>query len=102
MAITTYADYGVEKIRKDKDGNISELRVHHREEGNVMKLFGWYTKAEVISRIEQGSGFMTISIGSNGWNKGADIHVVNTTSGKYLRTDGNNIARDNLGNLPEG
>jgi hypothetical protein len=102
MAITQYADFGLQKKRPDSQGNITDLLVHRREADDSMTYLGWYTRAAIIEHIEQGNTYMTIEIKDGIWHKGAEVHVVRTAHGKYLRTDRNSIARDNLDNLPNG
>ncbi|NLI90727.1 MAG: DUF3892 domain-containing protein [Peptococcaceae bacterium] len=61
------------------------------------------TKFEVVSDIESLKKKVKTKYKSNNtWHEGEDVRVVNGDSGyKYLRTDSNNIKKDNLGNLPE-
>lgn len=101
----TYADFGVERVRYSGTRTaIAELLIHRCETNDSMTQLGWYTRHSIIDHIKSGQKYMTIQIDrqSNTWHKGADIHVVRTSSGEYLRTDQNQISADNLGNLPEG
>lgn len=57
------------------------------------------TKAEMISFINQNpNSAKTKYLRYSCWTTGEDIRVVNN---KYLKTDANNTAEDNLGELPE-
>jgi hypothetical protein len=53
-------------------------------------------RATCVSEIEKGIAYQTSPPGGGG----ADIHVVEVNSQKYLRTDKNKTAADNLGKLP--
>ncbi len=101
MERITYANFGIQKVRKDTNGNIDQLLVYRRESDDSLTYLDWYSKQSIINHMEDGNTYMTISISDGYWYKGDDIHVVSTSWGKYLRTDGNHLASDNLGNLPE-
>jgi hypothetical protein len=99
----TYTNFGVDQKRTDpKTGAISELLVHQRNPNNSMTQLGWYSRQAVIDHIESGQTYMTIRIVGGTWSPGAVIHVVTVNGKKYLRTDRNQTARDNLDSLPEG
>ena len=102
MYKVTYANFGIEKKRTDKTGVISALLIWSCDQYNTMNPLGWYTRDAIIQHIKSGQTYMTISITTNGWSMGAEIHVVRTKDGEYLRTDTNQISGDNLVNLPEG
>lgn len=56
------------------------------------------TKQQMIDFINQNPDCTKTKYLKNGsWYVGEDVHVVDN---RYLRTDGNNIKADNLGNLP--
>lgn len=96
-------DFGVEDVQYDNDGStISKLLIRRREADGSMRLLGWYAKQGIINSIESGRSYITIGIDRqvNTWCGGQEIHVVTTLRGKYLRTDRNGVAADNLGRLP--
>ena len=95
-----YAEYGIQK-KRTQNGAIVELLIHARDDENVMHFQGWYTRQAIIDHIKQGHTYMTIFINGN-WTKGADVSVVRTIHGEYLRTDRNQTSADNLDNIPEG
>lgn len=55
------------------------------------------TKADMIDHINKGNSVKTKYISNGYWKVGEDVRVVDNS---YLRTDSNNIKKDNLGNLP--
>jgi hypothetical protein len=59
-----------------------------------------WTRDQVIAAIELGYSFVTVYQQNGTWYIGEDVRVVTVSGVKYLRTDANNIAGDNLGNLP--
>lgn len=60
------------------------------------------TKNDIIFLIEDGDIVKTVYKDSNAtnWTIGANINIVNVNGNKYLRTDSNNTAQDNLDKLP--
>ncbi len=60
-----------------------------------------FDRQSVVDAIKRGSSFATSKLVNNYWQIGADIHIVTINGVNYLRTDKNQTARDNLGELPE-
>ena len=60
------------------------------------------TRRDLINDIEAGKVVVTATFneGENRYTKGSAVHVVSVDGAKYLRTDGNTEAADNLGTLP--
>lgn len=56
------------------------------------------SRDNLISDVSAGKQVVTVFQKSGKWELGA---VVRLTSAEYLRTDQDDIAEDNLGNLPE-
>lgn len=85
------ADRRVTKTGKDGDGDITAL---------CNPNWSWSPrgKSDAIRDIDNGvhSYYVRDSLGRR-----ADIHVVNGSNGKYLRTDPNSSCSDNLDNLPD-
>jgi hypothetical protein len=74
----------------------------HVDNGEKIGPFQEWTRSEVVIALEQGKTFTTILMGSDGkWRKGQDVHIVTVNGVKYIRTDKNYRASDNLENLPE-
>ena len=63
-----------------------------------VKASKWYTKKQIIDYINAHpySTVKTKYFRNGSWHVGEDVHVVDN---EYLRTDPNNIKRDNLGEL---
>lgn len=96
-----WADYCISAVRYDDDhDHIIELNVHP-DNGDTIGSSSVWTRQQVVSAIGTGSTFVTIIRKDGSWNRGSDVHVVTVNGVKYLRTDGNSTARDNLGSLPE-
>lgn len=76
---------------KDRNGDITSLCAHGE---------GWSPrkKWDAIQDIESGANSYYVR-----WqdSKETEIRVVNGSTGKYLRTDRDNTARNNLDDLPD-
>jgi hypothetical protein len=80
----------VTKSRKDVNGNITALC-------NPSETWSPRSKADIISDIEYNIHSYYVIVGY----QHVDIHVVNGTNGKYLRTDRDKTTRNNLDDLPD-
>ena len=61
-----------------------------------------YDRKDVIQGIQKGDIWYTcLQKDETMWIKKAEIHVVEVDGEYFIRTDGNNIKSDNLGELPE-
>jgi hypothetical protein len=82
------ADRRVTRTGKDTDGDITSL----------CGAWGATAKATAIREIE---GKVHTYYVQDASYRRADVHVVNGTTGKYLRTDPNSACTDNLDSLPD-
>ena len=94
------ADHYITEVCYNKEHtHIEKVKSHPSNDINNNKI---YTKSAVIKAIEDGIVIYTWYKHNDGnWGEGDQVRVVNTTRGKYIRTDSNSIAEDNLENLPE-
>ena len=100
--MTKWADYCISSVRYNDDHtHIIKVRVHI-DSGDTMSSATEWTRSEVVTAIESGKTFITITRTSDGkWNKGEDVRIITVNGVKYIRTDANSKPSDNLGNLPE-
>lgn len=84
------ADRAVRQTGKDQWGDITSLKDRGAS-------WSPRSKADAIRDIEQGVHTYYVP-----WQSGrTEIRVVNGASGKYLRTDRDDTARNNLDDLPD-
>lgn len=97
--MTEKIDYYISAIRRSSDRRISHLKVHKNEDFNNPSI---WTAEQVIQYIEARYVFYTTYIGNDGKYKiGAKVEVFIMNGQKYLRTNRDRTAIDNLENLPE-
>jgi len=100
--MSKWADYGISEVRYNAEHtHIVKTKVHE-DSGDTIGVGKEWTRSDVITSIENGKSFVTILRNADGkWIKGEDVRIITVNSIKYIRTDANNKAADNLGNLPE-
>lgn len=97
-----WADYGISQVRYDSERTHIVKVMVHVDDGETIGRGEEWTRSQVVSTIESGKTFVTILRGSdNKWNKGQPVRIIKVNGVKYIRTDENNKAADNLENLPE-
>lgn len=78
---------------------IASASVHgyaHERVGDPKK----WSRETIVGCIEDGKVFCTIRLRDNKWVWGEEVHVIEVKGKKYIRTDQNPRAEDNLGELP--
>ncbi len=97
-----WADYGILGKRLDSEGT-RIVKVEVREDkGDKLGSAEERTRSQVVSAIDNGESFVTILLDANNkWSKGQAVHIITVNGVKYIRTDQNSVAADNLGNLPD-
>jgi molybdopterin biosynthesis enzyme len=99
--MATWADYGISKVKyNDERTHIVKVEVREDKGETIGSPTEWY-RSQVVAAIERGTSFVTILFRDGKWQKGQDVHIVTVNSVKYIRTDQNQRAADNLENLPE-
>ena len=98
------AEYWVSHIQKDGE-HIKKVNAFlNTIEG--LKHPNIFNKKEVIDSIqEKNDTWFTCMLknkdsGKRIWEKGSRIHIIDKEGEKFIRTNPDNIGRDNLGNLP--
>lgn len=94
------AEYRITGIWKDELGVISHYAVHtvtKQDKSNLISPAVKMSKAQTITLIENGNTAKTLLWNYNvaQWLTGEDIHVVDGNQ-KYLRTNHDNVLKDNL------
>jgi hypothetical protein len=85
----------------DRPRHIVRVAVH-LDRGDSVGPKAELSRAAVISWIGAGYTFATITKGTDKkWQRGADVSIATRDRTKYIRTDADNRAEDNLGKLPE-
>lgn len=92
-------DYYISGVRHDET-KITHLKVHSNINGKLGTGQIW-ARMDVVNAIDlQQKSFKTVIKNNGQWVEGQEVHVVKIKDNKFLRTDQNRIAADNLGNLP--
>lgn len=106
-------DYAITAIRRDADEKriiYLEVRLTAEIKLNPPEKKGW-TREEVVDAIENtGKEFVTARRADENdrsrdaykraWIKGQRVGIIPVGNEKFLKTDANDVAEDNLGELP--
>lgn len=97
-----WADYCVTHVRYNtKRTHIDSVKMCE-DKGDSLGSAMVVSRQWVVESIEQNTTFVTAPPGEEGKIKeGARVEIIVVNGEKYLRTDANSKAADNLGNLPE-
>ena len=92
--------YWVSAVRYSSNGqHIDQVR-EHASDGTTMAAPITTARANVAAGITAGTRYDTMYLVAGKWTAGAQIGTVTVNGTRYLRTDGDQTAADNLGNLP--
>lgn len=97
------ADYYV-TCRNETDGRITSVRRSVVNSDGTFQPPGTpISRSDVVADIEDnGAVYFTAYQNSDGdWFEGSRIRIIIVNGTKYLRTDANNTAADNLDEIPE-
>jgi len=95
-----WADYYISAVGYDEKENITKVRVKNSKAGKLEPAMEW-TRENIVSAFEEGKTFVTVFYRDDRWHKGQDVHIITVNEVKYIRTDKNRNATDNLESLPE-
>lgn len=96
-----WADYCISAVRYDHtESHIDRAKVHADDGGDTLGVSSEWIRSQVISAIQRGHTFVTIYSRNRQWHRGEDVRIITMNGTKYIRTDTNYKAADNLGTLP--
>ena len=97
-----WADYCISAVRYNSE-HTHIVKVNACDDkGDSLGSSSEWARTQVVSTLEAGKTFVTIYKGEDGkYKKGEDVRIIPFNGVKYIRTDANSKAADNLGNLPE-
>jgi hypothetical protein len=96
-----WADYTIVGVHyRDDKRHILEVKMRE-DDGEKLINEQRETRQQVVSMLERGVKIITCYLKDNKWQKGDEVMVVNINNTKFIRTDGDKIEEDNLGELPE-
>jgi hypothetical protein len=100
---TKWADYLITKVKYERSNSAAITEVEIRAD-NVESIGSpsRMARPEVVRSIAGGTTFVTSRQTPDGkFTKGANVGTVLVEGKKFIRTDANKTAADNLGELPE-
>jgi len=97
-------DYVITKVSYDNDhSRITHVkRAEYDNSENTFESRTEKTRQTVANSIESGNEYYTVPPdGDGGYTWGDSVEIIPIDGEKFIRTDGNNVKEDNLGELPE-
>lgn len=101
MSNDKWADYAITAIRYNRNRTHIEYLQVRQDDGNTLGFPLSRSRSQIVNLIKTGTTFVTAYERGAKWQRGDNVHVVVINGISYLRTDGNRVSKDNLGNLPE-
>jgi len=95
------ADYGITGVKYNSIGKHIEWVKVGKFTGNSFAMRENWLRTKVISEFENGKTFITVLKQGDRLKKGLEICIVTVNGKKYIRTDNENKASDNLKDIPE-
>jgi hypothetical protein len=97
---TKWADYLISAVQYNYAGtHIAKVR-RHPDNGDTIGNSTDVLRSSVVSQLEAGTTFATITKDGTKWILGASVEVITVEGEKYIRTDRDKTRKDNLGELP--
>ena len=101
--MTKWADYLISGVRFDVEKNhVEYLEVREDLETRISSP-SITPRIVVVQNIEKGTSYLTIfktAVDPNSYVKGQEVRLLKIGAQKYLRSDGEQTAKDGLDNLP--
>lgn len=96
-----WAEYLISAVSYSTAGTHIDKAQVREDAGDKVGPPGTWERLSVVSSLEAGCTFMTITLNSeNQWQPGAMVRTVTVKGKKYIRTDADATEKDNLGALP--
>lgn len=94
-------DYGIDKVKmKNQESHIISVMIYDIS-GNSLSNHREMRRQDVVYLLNNKKSIKTLPRGSDGnLNWGDDVSVITIRGVNFIRTDGNQIEKDNLGELP--
>jgi Protein of unknown function (DUF3892) len=96
-----WADFLISGVRYNAEETHIDQVQSHIDEGDSVGPTTRMPRTRVVELLEEKKTFSTITKGTDGkWNRGALVQIVRVNGTKFIRTDADRTASDNLGSLP--
>jgi len=96
-----WADYLMSRVQYNSAETHIVKVLSHTDNGETVGVGAEVARATVVSRLESGSTYSTITKSSDAkWLQGAPVYVITVDGVKYIKTVADKTKSDNLGSLP--
>ena len=98
--MSKWADYLISEVEYDSNYHISKIK-QHRDNGETIGDGEIIDRDTLANNLGHGSKYMTVYGGTNKLRIGKNVQYFRAHGYHYIRTDGNKVNHDNLGDLPD-
>ena len=95
------ADYGITGVKYNSIGKHIEWVKVGKFTGSSFGMRENWLRTKVISELDDGKSFITVLKQGDRLKKGLEVSIVTVNGKKFIRTDDDNNASDNLADVPE-
>jgi hypothetical protein len=99
--LAKWADYLISKVRYNEQHTRIIKVIQHLDNDASVGGGTEVTRLDVVDNLKKGKTYCTIYWNNTQWSKGDNVIPYKKDGEYFIRTDGNKIEQDNLGNLPE-
>lgn len=94
-------DYGITGVKYNSIGKHIEWVKVGKFTGSSFGMRENWLRTKVISGLDDGKSFITVLKQGDRLKKGLEVSIITVNGKKYIRTDNDNEASDNLVDVPE-
>lgn len=95
------ADYGITGVKYNSIGKHIEWVKVGKFTGSSFGMRENWLRTKVMSELDNNKTFITVLKQGDRLKKGLEVNIVTVNGKKYIRTDNDNNASDNLKDVPE-
>ena len=94
-----WADYLISQVLYDQNHIIAKVKQHH-DIGNKISGGEIVDRDVIANNLGHGVKYMTVYVDLGKIRMGKNVRYYRAYEGHYIRTDGNKVMSDNLGDIP--
>ena len=98
--MSKWADYLISEVEYDSNYHISKIK-QHRDNGETIGDGEIIDRDTLANNLGHGSKYMTVYGGTNKLRIGKNVQYFRAHGYHYIRTDGNKVNHENLGDLQD-
>lgn len=101
--MSKWANYAIVAVRykeSERQKHIEQVKIRE-DTGDLLTNERIVSREDIVRKILKNVSFVTAYKKGGKWKLGDEVNIVRINDIYFIRTEGNRIAEDNLGELPE-